>query len=240
MLYVLSVCGVAFKRVKLAAIEFIYYERLRLLALCELLFTLYLHSGLLPSVGRKITSENWKLWNLHIKYLSSDIGFNIFGICPNLTVETTFLRQFWNLFTITTKNICHILLTISYSKSTYPITPVYYRVQCNLDYPDFLEPLKWVRIIEVLWNIPCYDPPIRCDLWYNVVHTTVETGFLDTPFAQKLSKEPDCPQNPVSKNPGFNCTYIKICVILPGSRISEQYNIRTVDFPYTTVSEQFC
>ena len=74
-------------------------------------------------------------------------------------------------------------------------------------------------------------------MWYIL---QLKPGFLTPHLHEKLSKEPDCPQNPVSKNPGFNCTYIKICVILPESRISEQYNIRTVDFPYTTVSEQFC
>ena len=68
----------------------IYTSALRLLALRELLFTLYLYSGLRPSVWGKVTSDNWNLRNLRYN----------------------------------TTNISHMLLKISYSESTYPITPV--------------------------------------------------------------------------------------------------------------------
>ena len=69
-------------------------------ALRELLFTLYLHSGLRPSVwgNLPLTIEIFKTLRYNKKYLSRDIGINKIGICtsnfPSGTVETTVLEQF--------------------------------------------------------------------------------------------------------------------------------------------------
>ena len=58
-----------------------YTSALRLLALRELLFTLYLYSGLRPSVRGKVTSDNRNLRNLgyNEKKLSRDVGVNKIG-----------------------------------------------------------------------------------------------------------------------------------------------------------------
>ena len=51
----------------------------------ELLFTLYLYSGLRPLVSEKVTSDNWNLRNVRYnkKYLSRNIGTNDIWICTS-------------------------------------------------------------------------------------------------------------------------------------------------------------
>ena len=65
-------------------------QRFQTSALRELLFTLYLYTGLRPSVWGNLTSDNWNLRNLRYdkRSLSRDIGINIIGICiSNYPVE---------------------------------------------------------------------------------------------------------------------------------------------------------
>ena len=101
-----------------------------MLALRELLFTIYLHSGLRPSVWGKVTSENLQnlRYNANICYVILALIYSesAHPITPIylLKLRSGTILKFLYFLVVNNNNYSSLLLTISYSGSAYPIIPV--------------------------------------------------------------------------------------------------------------------
>ena len=118
-------------------------------ALCELLFTLYLYSGLQPSVRGKVTSDNWNLRNLCYKKNSCHVILALItseSAHPITPVEP--LKPcFWN-----NSEICLPLVVNKNKYLPHVVDNIIFKISVS-DYPSRTVESKSLRLF---WNFSIF------------------------------------------------------------------------------------